>query len=83
MRGGLLYHLAMELSWTGKGELAQQLRQAIDDARRYRFLRDQATPESCRYYIASDDPKADFRALDRGVDADEIQWHAKRIATKA
>ncbi len=81
---GALYKLAAQLATkVPDGGVAQELRQCIDDARRYRFLRDYATPESCKFYIASDDPQANFKALDSGIDADEAQYHAKRIATKA
>lgn len=81
---GALYKLAAQLAAkVPDGGVAQELRQCIDDARRYRFLRDHATPESCKFYIASDDPRANFRALDVGIDVDEAQYHAKRIATQA
>ena len=52
--------------------LASEIAQDIEDAKRYRFLRDKATPELCRIYIATDRPTQVMRAdaIDAAIDMD-------------
>lgn len=64
---------AHRLAMDGHGELAQYLRDAMNDAQRYAWLRDYSSPERCRYYLCSDQTQARFNdpgAVDRHVDTD-------------
>ena len=49
-----LMKLARRLAKDGHGELAQFLRESIDDARRFRWLAEEAEPSCSTIYLATD-----------------------------
>lgn len=68
------------------GQIAQDIRLALADAARYWHLRDDSDPDTCRYYLASDDPATKFNDpahVDKQVDADRANLQARNRATKA
>ena len=68
------------------GQIAQDIRLALNDAARYWHLRDKSDPDLCRYYLASDDQAAKFNDpahVDRQIDIDRANAKARDRATKA
>ena len=77
---------AHRLAMDGHGELAQFLRDAMNDAQRYSWLRDRSDSDLCRYYLASDDPAAKFndpKHVDRQIDTDRANVVARERARSA
>ncbi len=68
------------------GQIAQDIRLVLNDARRYWHLRDVSDPDTCRYYLASDDPAVKFNDpahVDKQIDTDRANVEARERATKA
>ena len=68
------------------GQIAQDIRTVLNDAARYWHLRDRSEPDTCRYYLASDDPANKFNDpthVDRQVDTDRANMEARDRATRA
>ena len=68
------------------GQIAQDIRLALNDAARYWHLRDHSDPDTCRYYLASDDQASQFdnpAHVDKQVDTDRSNMEARNRATKA
>ena len=68
------------------GQIAQDIRLALNDAARYWHLRDKSDPDTCRYYLASDDPASMFNNpahVDKSIDTDRANMEAHNRATRA
>lgn len=81
-----LMKLAHELAMEGRGEAAQDLRDAATHARNYRWLRDHSSPERCVYYLCSDQTQARFNdpsAVDRHIATDMANAEASERARSA
>lgn len=68
------------------GQIAQDIRLVLNDARRYWHLRDESSPDVCRYYLASDDEASKFNDpahVDKQIDTDRANMEARERATKA
>ncbi len=81
-----LMNLAHELAMNGRGKEAQDLRVAATHARNYRWLRDHSNPDTCRYYLASDDPATTFNDpmhVDRQIVTDIANSEARDRARSA
>ena len=68
------------------GQIAQDIRLVLNDARRYWHLRDKSNPDECRYYLASDDEASKFNDpahVDKQIDTDRANMEARERATKA
>ncbi len=68
------------------GQIAQDIRLALNDAARYWHLRDRSDPDLCKYYLASDDQASKFNDpahVDRKIDTDRANMAARDRATKA
>src|SRR5574343_1189055 len=79
-----LMKLAHDLAMDGRGQEAQDLRVAVTHARNSRWLRDHSSPDSCLYYLRSDQTHARFNdpsCVDRHIATDiannEAKLHAK------
>lgn len=75
-----LMKLAHNLAMEGHSKEAQDLRVAATHARNYRWLRDHSSPESCLYYLCSDQTQARFNDpswVDRHIAADIANNEAK------
>ena len=68
------------------GQIAQDIRLVLNDARRYWHLRDKSNPDECRYYLASDDEASKLNNpahVDKQIDTDQANMRARERATKA
>lgn len=68
------------------GKIAQDIRLALNDAARYWHLRDVSDPDTCRYYLASDDQASKFNDpahVDKQIDTDRANVEARNRATRA
>jgi hypothetical protein len=77
---------AHKMGMKGAGQIAQDIRLALNDAARYWHLRDKSDPDLCRYYLASDDPANKFNDpahVDKQIDTDRANMEARDRATKA
>lgn len=81
-----LIEYAHKQGMAGKGQIAQDIRLALNDAARYWHLRDESNPDLCRYYLASDDRESKFNDpahVDKQVDTDRANMRARERATRA
>jgi hypothetical protein len=81
-----LMKLAHDLAMDGRGQEAQDLRVAATHARNYRWLRDHSSPETCVYYLCSDQTQARFNdpsAVDKHIVADMANAEARERARSA
>ena len=81
-----LMKLAHDLAMDGRGQEAQDLRDALTYARNYRWLRDYSSPEKCVYYLCSDQTQARFNdpsAVDRHIVSDMANAQARERARSA
>lgn len=81
-----LISYAHKLAMNENGQIAQDIRLALNDAARYWFLRDKSDPDLCRYYLASDDPASKFNDpahVDRQIDTDRANVAARERARSA
>lgn len=76
-----LMKLARRLATDGHGELAQFLRDSIDDARRFRWLAEEAEPSCSTIYLATDSKTQSMHPQDvrARIDTDIANVQAARI----
>jgi hypothetical protein len=82
-----LIERAHKLAVKGDGQIAQDIRLALNDAARYWHLRDRSAPEDCKFFLATNELRAanykDPAWIDKQVDADRGNAEARDRATKA
>jgi hypothetical protein len=79
-----LIQYAHRQAMNGNGQIAQDIRLALNDAARYWHLRDSSDPDLCRFYLASNDRSAKFvgSEIDKQIDTDRANMEARDRATK-
>jgi hypothetical protein len=82
-----LVEYAHKLAMNGNGQIAQDIRLALNDAARYWHLRDRSAPEDCKFFLATNELRAanykDPAFIDRRIDTDRANMEARDRATRA
>jgi hypothetical protein len=68
------------------GQIAQDIRLALNDAARYWHLRDRSAPDDCKFFLATNEQSiANYKDpawIDKQIDTDRANIEARDRATK-